>query len=611
MVKPVRARRESRDRPPVWDRVSAPVGVALLALAATAAFGGCLSAGVAWDDAAVLSANPAVRTLARPWRFFLDPWTINPSGGAMLSQYRPLRTLVYAAQFAVFGGDPWGYHLVSLLLHAACAWAVARLTVRMFGRGGRLAATVWLLHPALSENALYIAAQGNEICLLGVAVAVERHLAWCDDGRVASRAVGLVAAASAMLAYEVGVMMVLLLPLAEAVAADRGLAFKRGWIARYAPLWAVLATYLALRAAVVHAAPHESWWGGSWFAALGLQLRFWLEGWRLTVVPLWQLVRYEVADAPSWGPVLVAVAAHLALGAVVVASLRRRIPTAIWVAVLWWYVAQAPTCNLLVTNLGYPFAPRFLFLALALPIAAAAGWFHDLAGEKPALAYLLAAVLVVFVGVDRRQTAIWHGWRSVFESLVANRNDDLTAHQNLATSLSRAGEPAAALPHAEAATRLEPGSAPNLYSLAELYRVLGRTDEARATYLEAVRVHSAHLWTRVRLAEDELASGRADRARAWIDPIHELHGWPPFARARAEIAVGNVRERLGDCAEARRRAAAAVEAWSYSSEVFFGAGRILLRCGLGEEGRALLRRAAETAGSEYRDMVGEAAWLDS
>jgi hypothetical protein len=52
---------------------SVPVRVALLAAAATVAYGASLRAGVAWDAAAVLSANPAIRSLEHPLRFFTDP----------------------------------------------------------------------------------------------------------------------------------------------------------------------------------------------------------------------------------------------------------------------------------------------------------------------------------------------------------------------------------------------------------------------------------------------------------------------------------------------------------------------------------------------------------
>ncbi|MEW6337579.1 MAG: tetratricopeptide repeat protein [Acidobacteriota bacterium] len=589
---------------------SVPVHLALLALLATLAYGGALTAGVAWDDGAVLSANPAVRTLSRPWTFFTDPWTINPSGGTMLSQYRPLRTLAYALQFAVFGGDAWGYHLVSILLHGACAWAVGALAQRLFGRGGWLAASLWLLHPALSENALYLAAQGNLLCLLFAVLAVSWHLDWLDGHGARWRAAGLAAALLAMLSYEFGAMLVALVPLAEVVRTARGGALPGRWWMRHAPLWLLLGAFLAARASVVEPLGPQPWWGGSWGASLVLQLRLWAEGWRLTLLPFWQLARYEVADAPEWAPAGLAVVLHLILAGVVALAFRRprlRIAAA---AIAWWYLAQAPTANVLVPNLGYPFAPRFLFLALVLPLAAFAAWFAGHAAMRPRLWWAAVAVLVLFVPADRRQTAVWQDWRTVFTSLAANRDDDLTARFNLANAFKHSGEPARAIDHLEAARRLDPTHAPACYSLAEAYLQAGRADDALAMHQETLRRFPWHLWARLRLAERDLAEGRHDRVRQWLAPVKQLKGWPPYARARAELAVAGLAAAIGDCSQARGRVDDALSRWTHTSDVFLWAGTALARCGDAERGRELRRRGVELVAEEGRTMVGDSAWLD-
>jgi tetratricopeptide (TPR) repeat protein len=589
---------------------SVPVRLALLALLLTLAYGGALTAGVAWDDGAVLSANPAVRSLARPWTFFTDPWTINPSGGTMLSQYRPLRTLGYALQFAVFGGDAWGYHLVSVLLHALCAGAVGALAHRLFGRGGWLAAALWLLHPAVSENALYLAAQGNLLCLLFAVLAISWHLDWLDGRGTPRRAAGLGAALASMLSYEFGAMLVALVPLAEIVRASRGRSLPGRWWARHAPLWVVLAGFLALRAAVVEPLGPQPWWGGSWGASVVLQLRLWVEGWRLTLLPFWQLARYEAADAPAWAPAGLAVVMHLILAGVVALAFRRPPLRVAAAAIAWWYLAQAPTANILVPNLGYPFAPRFLFLALVLPLAAFAASFSRRAAARPRLWWAAVAVLVLFVPLDRRQTDIWQNWRTVFTSLAANREDDITARFNLANAYKHSGEPGRAVEHLEAARRLDPAHAPACYSLAEAYLQAGRADDALAMHEETLRRFPWHLWARLRLAERDLAAGRHDRVAQWIAPVKQLKGWPPYARARAELAVARLAAAIGDCAQARGRVDEALSRWTRTSDVFLWAGAALARCGDAERGRELRRRGVELIAEEGRTMVGDSAWLD-
>jgi hypothetical protein len=116
--------------------------------------------------------------------------------------------------------------------------------------------------------------------------------------------------------------------------------------------------------------------GKLWITALLCQLRLWVEGWRLTVLPLGQKIRCLPSDIPAFAPAWLAVALHLALAALVVRALatgKNRVAAA---CVAWWYLAQAPTSNIIVTNLGYMFAPRSLFLAMVLPVAAIAAWLE-------------------------------------------------------------------------------------------------------------------------------------------------------------------------------------------------------------------------------------------
>jgi hypothetical protein len=292
---------------------SIPVRLALFALLATAAYAGALRAGVAWDDSATISANPAIRTLAAPWRFFLDPWTINPSGGAMLAQYRPLRTLAYALQFAVFGGEAWGFHLVSLLLHAACALAVGALTTRLFGAGGTLAAALWLIHPALAENAVNLAAQGNLLCLLAALLACLMHLRWLETRRAAARAGAMRQRPRCWRKAAFSFV----------APGDRADLAKAAAVGRAAEPQRTARRLLALRFVIDYRA--SAWWGGSWASTVGIQLRVFLQGWSLTLFPQVPLVRYTVADVAPWAPTGLALAANAAIvAAAVVAVWRRR-----------------------------------------------------------------------------------------------------------------------------------------------------------------------------------------------------------------------------------------------------------------------------------------------
>lgn len=576
---------------------------AFLALAVTLAYGGALDAGISWDDAAVLSDNPAVRSLREPWRFVTDRWTADPTGWNTRDQFRPLRTLGYALQFGVFGGSAWGYHLVSILLHALGALTVGWLTTLLFHRGGWLAATVWLVHPALSENVLYLAAQGNLLCLLGCVGSACCFVRWLEDGRLRWRVASLLLGAAAMLAYEFGALLPVLLLLLEVGWRALGRPLRASALRRHLPYWLLLVGFLALREAFVVDVPSGLWWGGSWSASALLQIRLWLEGWRLTLLPFGQLPRYLPKDVPLWATPTVAVLVQLVVLGIVALAGSRRVSAILGLAVAWWYVAQLPTSNLFVPNPGYPFAPRFLFLALVVPVAAAAGWLAARDGLRWSWA-AGALVLVAFVPIDRVQTAAWQREDGVFRKLLDHDPADQLARFNLGVYLFRVGQLRAGAEELEWLRRNSAEAGPAAYVLGNIMRSLGRRSDAEGFYLGAARAAPGHVGAALELAELALDRGEIENARRWMRPLQEMPDKPPRFVAQVEMLVARAAALEGNCRGAAALAHGAAVSWPYSSKLVFQAGMQLSRCGDAEAGRALRREAAHRAAAEIRDRVG-------
>ncbi|HPW55525.1 MAG: glycosyltransferase family 39 protein [Thermoanaerobaculaceae bacterium] len=597
---------------PTWALIagSVPVRVAVLGLLLVLAFGASLRASVAWDDAIALSANPAVRSLAAPWRFFTDPRTMDATGTLPGAQYRPLRTLGWALQFAVFRGNAWGYHLVSMLLHACGAWLVGRLTRRLFGGGAWLAATVWLLHPALAENVLYLAAQGNLMCVALLALALDLHLRWLHSRRVWNLAASLGAGLGAMLAYEHGLLLPVLIGLVELFRLARRQTIRVPPVARHAPYWMLAAGFWLWRSAIVEAVPTPPWWGGSWIASLGLQLRLWLEGWRLTVLPVGQLVRYLPPDAPSWAPLGLAVTAHLAVAAAVVAALVRRRHLVVAACLLWWYVAQLPTSNLVVANLGYMFAPRFLFLALLLPVAAVASAAKPRLQHSRTAVVLLALLLTAAVGLDRRQAEVWQNSRSVAVSLVAHNEVDFGGHFMLGFSYLLEGRPADARRHLATAGAIDASWPPVSFLLGEAHLRLEDLPTAAAYYAETLRLQPVNEPARLRLAEVGLLIGDRAMASEWQQAASDLSQLGGDLKAGYSLVLGHIAVGLGSCAGVPELVDQALAASPGAADVLAHSGNLLLCCGDRQRGLGLVREAADRTRDEWLDRVGDQAWVD-
>jgi hypothetical protein len=104
-----------------------------------------------WDDGAYVLQNPLVTGFE--WRRLGQVFS-----SVLLGNYAPLHTLSYAAQHALWGLDPRGYHAVSIVLHAANAWLAFDLVGRFVSnrRTAFAAALLWAVHPVNVESVAWV-----------------------------------------------------------------------------------------------------------------------------------------------------------------------------------------------------------------------------------------------------------------------------------------------------------------------------------------------------------------------------------------------------------------------------------------------------------------------
>jgi len=82
--------------------------------------------------------------------------------------FRPLVTLTYFSDYAIFGLKPWGYHLTNLLLHLLTGIVIFFLSKRILpGRvGPLLAALIFIIHPVQTEAVNGISFREDLLCCL-------------------------------------------------------------------------------------------------------------------------------------------------------------------------------------------------------------------------------------------------------------------------------------------------------------------------------------------------------------------------------------------------------------------------------------------------------------
>jgi hypothetical protein len=424
------------------------IAPAIVVAATTAAFLRALGGGFVWDDHEAVELNPHVQNPASWLGLVFDKAAVNQFGFV-----RPLRTLEFAFDRALFGPGPLSFHVHSLLWHVAASVLLLLVLRRLLGDGranpaaggvrttrghgaALVGALLWAVHPVQVETVAWVACRGD--VAMAACVFASTLFALRSEGFDRHLALSLAAAALAPLYKETG------LALPAVIAALRWTKLAR------APLWpyaAVVVAYAGYRFvmrgdATSDVAPFLL--GGSVVGAVATMFR----SFGFYVVE--SLLPAQTADwylSPSTTLADVAALSWLAVHAALVASAvvaRRRAP--LWtVSVACFYAFLLPVSNLPPLYVGVPTAERYLYVSLA-GVALAVGWALTRVPRATAPAAVVVAALgvasVARCGMWRDDDALWD---AVAADHASTRVDETIGNRMRAASAAAATR-AAALP---------------------------------------------------------------------------------------------------------------------------------------------------------------------
>lgn len=418
-----------------------------LLLLAVVAYANSFPAAFIQDDLHIVKNNPLVKSCDLYLIFTTDYWHGVENSGL----YRPLTILSLALNRLLTGLEPWGFHLVNLLLHAGVT-VLIWLTLPRWGvplLAALLSAVFFAVHPIHTE--VINEAVGRSELLVAIFVLLALFFAR-SDGRWTKTLV-CISFALALLAKEHGIVLLGLLPLFDAYHDRTLLVWRRRW-PLYLGMVVITALWMVLRLyGVDHAGPRSIYsmtavplaylpWDQRVLTALQYQ---WVYLGKL-LVPLELHAVYSLPDLPPilvslWSPraLLVVLATLLAAG-LTIYGWRRRAWWALPVAA--YVVTFTPTANI-VMPIGVTMAERLAYLP-SLWFCVLLGWGGDDAlrrwssWRKPLLAIVIgyALFLTGSTGMRNRdfvsEPVLWQrevvvneadylGWQSYAESLNGSR----------------------------------------------------------------------------------------------------------------------------------------------------------------------------------------------
>jgi len=505
----------------------------VIALAVIVAYAASVHGEWISDDITSIAQNPVLRSLAPGNILLIMSRFEGPN-------YAPLYMLSYAIDWAMFGNDPTGFHVVNLLFHIADAALVYWLLLRL-GERDALAfgvALVWAVHPVQVESVAWITERKNVLSTLFFLLAFIAYVRYSDHPRPRTYA-------AIVLLYLCGMLTKINVIVLPAVMLTYELTYRarlrRRDVLATLPLFAIAAflAWVNLHGNTTHGANYH---GGSLWVTLRTSATVIPQYLRLIVAPFGLSSFYYTPLRASWldldvlGSVILIVGL---LGTACVLAWRRH-PSAFWI--LWFFVTLSPMLNIV------PFPAlmddRYLYIPLVGPLVLIAWGVDAVVRRTPAVgravpvlvgvaALACVALTIARVPAFHDELSLWADWalRTVYitsdrpygpaprprelqllRDALAKDESSAVLHNNLGGIAFEEGRMPDALAELSRAYQLEPRNPAIALNLGRAY-LYSRQPEAAARILEeAVRLEPPSYYANLNLARAYILNGDAPRA---------------------------------------------------------------------------------------------------
>ncbi len=511
-----RRSRAARAASPAADRWLLPL---IVAACTALAFAPALRNGfVDWDDLDTLAENPFYRGLGWPQLQWM--WTTT-----LMGQYIPVTWMTLGLDYVLWGMDPVGYHLTSLLLHVANAGLFYLVALRLLALGiadgasandfsirlgAAFAALVFGVHPLRVESVAWATERRDVLCgffWLLATLAYLRYARGHTDEPVDERkwyGISFGCFCLAVLSKSMAVTLPAVLVIIDLYPLRRLGARPRSWLERSAlRVWLEKLPFFLVSAAGSVIAVLANQGNLHSRAELGVVERLAISAYQVvfylwkTIAPVELAPLYELRSpivALSWPFVLSAVVVTATTAFVLLARHRWPAIAAAWFASL---VMLGPVSAIFhngpqIAADRYTYLPTLPWAVLA-GAALAIGWraspragalVKELCLVGPAVAVAILGVLT-FV-----QTQVWHDAGRLW-SHALHVSPSFVAHYNLGVHFDRYAEWSTAIDHYRQALRIK--SDPDAhYNLGVDLARQGAWNEAIAQYREVVRIQPQH-----------------------------------------------------------------------------------------------------------------------
>jgi protein O-mannosyl-transferase len=483
---------------PWWKSETFLLAVILFAGTVTLYLPALSASFVNYDDPAYVTRN--VRVLSGlSWSNV--KWAIT---AGVEANWHPLSWISHMADVQMFGLNPWGHHLVSVMLHAANVLLLFFVLRGATGcvRRSAVAAALFAVHPLNVECVAWVAERKSLLSMLFLLLTLVAYRWYVSKRSLQRYAAVFCLFALALAAKPMVVTLPLLLLLWDYWPLRRldSRANPPGDRAKSLTLVAEKIPLLVLSAASSLITLWVQRHGGALGSTTSLPLKLRIEN------AIWSYVAYLAKGI--WPSGLAVFYPHpegslafwrvLAAGLILIAISwlawrareRHRYLIVGW---LWYLIAMIPMIGIVQVG-RQAMADRYAYLPLIglfiIAVWGCAELFGLIGPSNAAQRAIVAAVLLGYASVAFLQINYWRNSYTLFSHALQVTSRNGIAEDNLGTALMEMGRPDLAQPHFEAAVQFVPQLSTAHYNLGVLLQEQNRPDAATQEYKLALQYTS-------------------------------------------------------------------------------------------------------------------------
>lgn len=424
--------------------------------------------------------------------------------------YRPVRNILYILAYKLFGVNPWGYHLQTIILTVAISLLVFEITTLIYPKklAPLITSLLFATHPIHVEALTWMTSMMDMYGMLFGFGAVYCFLSWRKNTRqvqwfIASWLLTFLAIFTNEITLAIPVLFALIMVIFPKQ--------KQRIILTLLPFFGVIAANAWVRITILHIGARFTYIGGSFYTTFVVMLQAFLTYLRILILPTSLTINHDLGNGlSSWAIELIdpaslgykammslsittpRVSVSLCIILMLIGSalvFRRKYPIYAF-GILWFFISMIPVSNLIPTEAvlteRYAFLASYGFtLLLGACLTKLATTYPPAHAKNTAVWYGIGALLILYMTMTIQRNSEWHNDYTLWLDATKKNPHAFIAHISHANNLFSQNDIRGALQEYLSAHEINPSREEVSMYVAAMYHSLGKPQES-AVYLTRI-----------------------------------------------------------------------------------------------------------------------------